>query len=143
METSKVPDAGDTGGRPERREATHGLPAPTHLQFLVLDVLLHHSEGTSATTLRDALRQYGEDREGPKFYQMMRRLEESGFIESWSQQFNVGGGQVSRTYYRVTAQGRVAWRLTVEFYASRLNASRAILGQNKSGNTKAGKKQQE
>ena len=109
-----MPDAGDAGEQAKSREAAHGLPNVTHLQFLVLDVLVRRPEGTSATTLRDALSEYGEDREGPKFYQMMRRLERSDFVTSWSKQFNVGGGEVARTYYRATESGRISWRITLE-----------------------------
>ena len=88
--------------------------------------------------LRDALKEYGEDREGPNFYQMMRRLEQSGFVASWSKQFNVGGGEVARTYYQTTESGRIAWRLTLEFYAVRMEASRTLRGRAARGRGGAG-----
>lgn len=126
METPSIPDAGDTESRNEGAEFSGNLPQVTHLQFLVLDVLLRQSEGTSATTLRTELKQHGQGREGPKFYQMMRRLAQTGMIESWSEHFDVGGGEVERTFYRATDIGRMAWRLTVEFYAVRVRAMETL-----------------
>jgi hypothetical protein len=107
------------------------LPEGTHLHFAVLDVLVHRVSGASATEVRESLRAYGEDRAGPKFYQMMGRIEQWGLVESWTKRFDVGGSEVSRTFYRVTPQGRAAWRLTLEFYALRLQACRALLEPNK------------
>ena len=126
MRTPDIPLPGGERSDTEEVRARVCLPQVTHLQFLVLDALLRYPSGTSATMLRGMLRDYGEDREGPKFYQMMRRLEESGLAESWSHPFDLGGSEVARTYYRVTSQGRVSWRLTLEFYAVRLEASRRL-----------------
>lgn len=86
-----------------------------------------YPSGISATTLREALKEFGEDREGPKFYQMMRRLEQNGLVESWQRQFDVGGGEVARTYYRATKPGRVAWKVTIEFYAIRTKLKERLL----------------
>jgi DNA-binding PadR family transcriptional regulator len=93
-----------------------------------LDVLAHTPAGKSATKVRHDLSAFGEDRAGPKFYQMMGRLERGGFIESWSQQFDVGGSMVSRTYYRVTAQGRATWQRVLDFYEARLHDRHALPG---------------
>ena len=83
----------------------HKLPRLTHLQFLVLDILVQESDGLSATQLRKMLEHYGESRQGPKFYQLMRRLEIEQQFRSRSRVFDVGGGQVRRTYYYATERG--------------------------------------
>ena len=48
------------------------LPVLTHLQFLVLGVLLSGRE--SGRAIRQAVEQYGLRRSAPAFYQMMARL---------------------------------------------------------------------
>ncbi len=55
------------------------LPEVTHLQFLLLDLILLQKNGISATELRDALASCGQVYQGPKFYQLMRRLEDSAW----------------------------------------------------------------
>ena len=109
--------------REQPMSATEGdagqLPEVTHLQFLVLDVIAAIQE-TSATELRRHLEAFSTDQKGPKFYQLMGRLEKSGFVESWAQQYDVGGGSVSRTFYKLTEEGETARQITLEFYNSRL-----------------------
>lgn len=102
------------------------LPTLTHLQFLVLDILARFPRGTSAQNLREAMLQVGHDQRGPKFYQLMGRLNEAGMVESWQQEFDVAGSDVSRTFYKLTAAGRIAWRITLEFYAVRLKAHQNV-----------------
>lgn len=104
------------------------LPTLTHLQFLVLNALAHKMEGVSATSLREILREQGSDAAGPKFYQMMRRLEEAKLAESWSQHVNIGSSTVSRTYYRATQHGNRAWQMTLAFYAAYMapNSSHSV-----------------
>ena len=102
------------------------LPTLTPLQFVVLDVASKTPAGVSARQLQEALALSGQDQRGPKFYQLMKRLVDAGVIESWNQEFDVAGGDVSRTYYKITAEGKVAWRLTIEFYATRMRASDSV-----------------
>jgi hypothetical protein len=96
------------------------LPDLTHLQFLVLDLLIESESGLSASQLRESLNQHGEPRAGPKFYQLMKRLVKEGLIDTWSQSFDVGGGVVNRTYYKQTDLGHTFWYSTLRFYADRL-----------------------
>jgi DNA-binding PadR family transcriptional regulator len=56
---------------------------------------------------------------GPQFYQAMRRLQMVGAIDSRKQAFDVGGGEVTRTYYSLTGAGREAWQEVVDFYRKR------------------------
>jgi len=55
------------------------LPPITHLQFLVLGVLLGGEQ--SGRTIREAIARYGVRRTGPAFYQMMARLERESLVE--------------------------------------------------------------
>lgn len=96
------------------------LPKVTHLQFLVLDIVARRSEGLPAPELRAGLCVAGEDQQGPKFYQLMRRLEADGLLTSWNQPYIVAGGRISRTCYRVTEKGAAAHRVTLQFYETRL-----------------------
>jgi DNA-binding PadR family transcriptional regulator len=96
------------------------LPSVTHLQFLVLDIVKAHAKGLSANDLREALLREGQAYSGPRFYQLLARLEASGWIDSWSQHFAVGGGTVERTYYRITSKGKSAWDVTLIFYRTRI-----------------------
>ena len=43
---------------------------------------LRQRQAAAATGVRETLRPYGEDREGPKFYRVMRRLEKRRFVDS-------------------------------------------------------------
>lgn len=102
-------------------EAIKPLPLPTitHLQFLVLDIVLESSSGISSQQVQELLALNGQEQRGPKFYQLMKRLEQAGIIESWPQQFDVAGSSVSRTFYKGTKKGKIAWRITLEFYKYR------------------------
>jgi len=92
----------------------------------VLDLLIRSEDGLSATQLRESLSKDGQSRAGPKFYQLMKRLEKEGLVHAWSQSFDVGGGEVNRTYYRKTDRGDSLWQSTLEFYAARLGIATAV-----------------
>lgn len=102
------------------------LPAVSHLQFLILDLIRNDAVEVSAQELQNALSAIGIEQRGPKFYQLMKRLEEGGLIKSWQQRLSVAGSDVHRSFYMLTGQGVVAWRLTREFYAVRLQAKNAF-----------------
>ena len=95
------------------------LPTISHLQFLVLDILGHAIGDVSATVLRKALSEYGDVRSGPKFYQLMRRMEEDRLLEVVHARFEIAGGEVGRTLYRRTGQGLEAWQAVLDFYLER------------------------
>jgi DNA-binding PadR family transcriptional regulator len=90
------------------------MPRLTHLQFLVLGVLLSGED--SGRTIRRALDEYGMGRSGPAFYQMMARLERDGIIEGWYEQIKVGDQAVTERRYRATAAGSRIWTKTRAFY---------------------------
>jgi hypothetical protein len=94
-----------------------------------MDIVSAARRALSARELRDELQRAGQDHKGPKFYQLMKRLEEGGSISSSTQAYGVAGGDVNRTFYEFTSEGRVAWRLTLEFYATRLKAQGVSAGE--------------
>jgi DNA-binding PadR family transcriptional regulator len=90
------------------------LPGLTHLQFLVLGVLL--SGRQSGHAIREAIGQYGIRRSAPAFYQMMARLERDGVVEGWYEQVKVGDQSVTERRYRTTATGSRMWDGAYAFY---------------------------
>lgn len=112
--------SGEANESPSGAQNSADLPNVTHLQFLVLDVMMPKASGISSHELRDELARCGQVQEGPKFYQLMKRIEVMGMVQSWPQEFDVAGTTVTRTFYKVSRQGKTAWRLTMEFYATRL-----------------------
>jgi DNA-binding PadR family transcriptional regulator len=94
------------------------LPHPTHLQFLVLDVLVEG--GRHGREIRRDLGRHGVRRSGPAFYQMMARLEDAGWVEGFYDQKLVGSQLIKERCYRLTAAGGRVWQETRDFYAETL-----------------------
>ena len=92
------------------------LPSITHLQFLVLGLLLR--DALPGRRLRRELAARGIRRTAPAFYQMMSRLEEAGFVRGWYDQKVVDGQIIKQRHYKLTASGAGAWTDTRDFYAS-------------------------
>ena len=90
------------------------LPGLTHLQFLVLGVLLSGQQ--SGRAVRQAIEHYGIRRSAPAFYQMMARLERDGMVEGWYEQVKVGDQSVTERRYRTTAAGSKIWERAYAFY---------------------------
>jgi len=91
-----------------------GLPRLTHLQFLVLGILLSGQQ--SGRAIRESIEQYGIRRSAPAFYQMMGRLERDGMVEGWYEQVKVGDQSVTERRYRTTAAGARRWERAYAFY---------------------------
>ena len=92
------------------------LPEITHLQFLVLAILLDAE--MSGKEVREKLAGAGERKSGPAFYQFMARLEDAGFVEGWYDQKVVDGQIIKERRYRVTGEGFRAAEETRNFYTS-------------------------
>jgi DNA-binding PadR family transcriptional regulator len=92
----------------------HKLPDITHLQFLVLGVLLNGEH--PGRTVRDAIARFGVRRSGPAFYQMMARLEREGMVKGWYEQIAVGDQMVTERRYRILPAGSKVWTRTRAFY---------------------------
>jgi DNA-binding PadR family transcriptional regulator len=90
------------------------LPALTHLQFLVLGVLLSGQQ--SGRAIRQTIEQYGIRRSAPAFYQMMARLERDAMVDGWYEQVKIGDQAVTERRYRTTAAGSKMWERAYAFY---------------------------
>ena len=90
------------------------LPRLTHLQFLVLGILLSGEQ--SGRVIRQAIGEYGIRRSAPAFYQLMARLERDGIVEGWYGQVQVGDQAVTERRYRATAAGTRMWERSCSFY---------------------------
>ena len=93
------------------------LPELSHLQVLVLECL--GGRKLSGRELRAELGRKGTRKTGPAFYQLMARLEESGFVKGEYSQKIVEGQIIKERNYRVCAEGARALRHTLEFYTAR------------------------
>jgi DNA-binding PadR family transcriptional regulator len=93
------------------------LPPITHLQFLVLEAL---ADGEQAGRgLRGLLASYNVRNSAPAFYQMMGRLEETGYVEGWYDRKVVAGQHIKERRYRLTRTGGQALADTQAFYRDR------------------------
>ena len=92
------------------------LPSITHLQFLVLGLLLRDPQ--PGRRIRRHLATHGVRRTAPAFYQMMSRLEEAGLVRGWYDQKVVDGQIIKERHYKLTPPGATAWSDTRDFYLS-------------------------
>lgn len=90
------------------------LPTVTHLQFLVLGLLLDGER--PGRLIREVLARYRVKPSGPAFYQLMARLEREGLVEGWYEQVTVGDQAVTERRYRLTATGATRWKRAAAFY---------------------------
>src|SRR5262245_56094788 len=90
------------------------LPGLTHLQFLVLGILL--SGEHSGREIRQAIVEYRVRSSAPAFYQLMARLERDGMVEGWYEQVRAGDQAVTERRYRATAAGAKMWERSYSFY---------------------------
>ncbi len=90
------------------------LPKITHLQFLVLGILF--GRPAFGCDVRDRLAEFGVKKSGPGFYQMMSRLEDSGFVTGSYEQQIIDGQRINQRRYEITTTGQSAWRASREFY---------------------------
>jgi hypothetical protein len=102
------------------------FPSLTHLQFLVLDLLGSSPDPLPAQLISEGVGAFFPDYSGPKFYQLMARIAEAGLIEAKSRNLDVAGGTVTRSYYRSTPEGRRAWRVSLDFYATRQRIAKLL-----------------
>jgi len=88
-------------------------PLP-HLQFAVLGVL--SATSMAGRELRDELAKLGVKKQGPAFYRLMARLEESGLVRGWYEQEVVAGQVLRERRYEATVRGRTARDETADFH---------------------------
>jgi DNA-binding PadR family transcriptional regulator len=95
-----------------------GLPAITHWQFLMLNLL--RDRELSGRELRGELDDAGLPKSGPNFYQFMGRLEDAGLVDG-RYDVSVDARQPLRErYYCLTEPGRRAWQAVRDFYVAQL-----------------------
>jgi len=92
-----------------------GLPSLTHLQCLILSILMDGEQ--SGRDVRAQLAKHGDRKTGPAFYQLMSRLEDSGSVEGWYDQKIVDGQIIKQRRYKITGDGITAVKETQAFYA--------------------------
>ena len=93
------------------------LPELTHLQFLILEAVADRR--ISGRSLRAKLAEKDVHKTGPAFYQLMARLEDSGFVEGSYEEKVVEGQRIKERFYEITNAGLKAIDSTVAFYLSR------------------------
>ena len=94
-------------------------PKATHLQFLILTGIKPHA-GISGRDLRAFLAAQGEPMSGPRFYQHMARMKDTGFVTGSYEEREVTGDGFSQTVlmsqYQITEAGQEAWQSNIDFY---------------------------
>jgi len=90
------------------------LPDITHLQFLILAILMDDTK--TGRRVREELAEEGVKKSGPAFYQLMARLEDSRFLKGWYEQKIVDGQIIKERHYKLTGQGLKAIEQIQEFY---------------------------
>ncbi len=90
------------------------LPDLTHLQFLVLTILLEGEQ--TGRHLREKLAKEGETKSGPAFYQLMARLEDAGLVKGHYDQKIIAGQIIKERRYKLTAAGLREQRDILNFY---------------------------
>jgi hypothetical protein len=92
------------------------FPSLTHLQFFVLCTLDGPEVEVSGKDLRVHLRQRGLKATGPAFYQMMNRLEQSGFVKCKYTKEVIKGRMIKQSHYRIAVNGQRAMTRSLVFY---------------------------
>ena len=96
------------------------MPALSHLQFAVLDVM--GAREVSGRDLRASLRsEKGVSKSGPAFYQLMARLEDANFVNGRYEEKVVEGQRIKERRYQLTGDGERARRKAILFYTANLS----------------------
>jgi DNA-binding PadR family transcriptional regulator len=90
------------------------LPEITHLQFLILALLLDGE--LSGRKLREGLAEAGHRKSAPAFYQFMARLEDAELVEGRYDQKVIDGQIIKERFYTLTGAGERAWADVRDFY---------------------------
>ena len=95
------------------------IPDITHLQFLILTALL--SDKRTGREIRSELKKQGQKKSLAAFYQLMSRMEETGYVRGWYETKHVDGQTVKERHYEIRGGGIHAWEETCDFYARLAN----------------------
>ena len=102
------------------------LPRLSHLQFLVLGILL--SEKLLGRDIRARLQEFGVRKSGPAFYQLMARLEDAKFVRGRYRQQIVEGQIIRERSYEIRAPGVSAWNECRDFQTSVIEELGGVTG---------------
>lgn len=91
------------------------IPDLTHLQFLILSVLM--GSEASGREIRAELAKQGQTKSLAAFYQLMSRMEEAELVEGWYETRVIDGQTVKERNYRILGHGVDCWNRTNDFYA--------------------------
>lgn len=91
-----------------------GLPSLTHLQFLILGILLTGEK--AGKEIRALLKKQRVSRTGPAFYQLMARMEDAKLVKGWYDQKIIDGQIIKERRYQALGHGVKAYNATREFY---------------------------
>lgn len=93
------------------------IPALSHHQILVLHTLQNQQSGTSGKEVRDRIFWLsGEQIEGPRFYQLMHRLERNGLVRGKPVSKMVDKQRIVERFYFRTKAGNAALKQALDFY---------------------------
>ena len=101
----------------------------TPLRYLVLTFLIRHRI-LSGRDLRGMLSDNGVNSSGPQFYQLMSRLEASGYVRGWYAQKEIEHQVVNERRYEATEAGTSAWKKTGDFYSGHAAGTTVNIGPN-------------
>jgi len=90
------------------------VPEITHLQFRVMGTLMNGE--ASGKHVRNELKRQGVPKSGPSFYQLMARLEDSGFVSGRYDQKVIDGQIIKERRYKLCGKGVREWERTRNFY---------------------------
>jgi DNA-binding PadR family transcriptional regulator len=94
------------------------IPKTTHTQFAVLSIL--QDEELWGRDVRTALKADGYSSTNASFYEMMDRMETSGFVEGRYEERDVLGQKFKERRYKITGEGIAAMNEVAAFYSSQL-----------------------
>jgi DNA-binding PadR family transcriptional regulator len=94
-----------------------GLPELTHLQIAVLGTLMNGE--LTGRSLREQLAGLGQKHTRAAFYQLMGRLEDSGFVKGRYDHQMIEGVAIKERVYEVTGSGSAAYDAALAYYQHR------------------------
>ena len=104
----------------ERTRGNMPLPVLTHLQYLVLTIILINTNGNfpqlSGGGIRRHLKRRGLNKSGPAFYQMMKRIEREKWVVGQHEERKVRGYKIREKLYTITDKGYFEITEAYQFY---------------------------
>lgn len=93
------------------------LPPLTHLQFSIIDAL-GPNEFSGADLRQIIAKEHGIAKSLAAFYTLMKRLEDSKFLQGRYELTEIEGYRAKERFYKTTGKGMRALRETMDWYAN-------------------------